>query len=124
MSYHPEVGKPYVGSLQAAKSRLHPESQIWHKARRPGPHEYSNVGSMGAQPLSTRASTTGFAFGGETKEGWNLNPSYSQQHLFDHEMSMGRQVTSKRSTNPRAHLGTSNRDHSLNVYNVHTYRPH
>ena len=110
------------GPLQAAKSRL-PESKIWHKARRPGPHEYHNVGSMGTQPLSIRASTTGFAFGGESKEGWNLNPSYSAQHLFDAEPAVGKQVSSRRPTQPRAHLGTSNREHSLNMYNVHTYKP-
>jgi len=117
------LAPPTAGPLQAAKSRL-PDSQIWHKARRPGPHEYNNVGSMGTQPLSARASTTGFGFGGESKEGWNLNPSYSNQHVFDAEQSMGRQVTSRRPTQPRAHLGTSSREHALNVYNVHTYKPH
>jgi len=150
MSYRPPEFKPYVGApraaaralappapplhappppplpagpLQVVRSRL-PVSQIWHKGVRPGPADYRAVGAMGTQPDSLKPSSTGFGFPRESKDWWNRVPSYSAQHFFDAEASMGRQITSLRPSQPRAHLGTSSRDHALNVYNVHTFRPH
>ncbi len=74
--------------------------------------------------MSLKPSTTGFAFGKESKEGYNTNPSPSDQFLFNAEVSLGTQVTSKRVTSPRAHMGTGTRDSAVAMYNVHTYRPH
>lgn len=77
-----------------------------------------------SQPLSKQPSSTGFAFGKESREGYNTNPSPSDQFLFDAEKSMGTQVSSKRVTSPRAHMGTGTRDSATATYNVHTYKPH
>ena len=76
------------------------------------------------QSVSAHPSTTGFAFGKESREGYNTNPSPSDQFLFTAEVSLGTQVTSKRVTSPRAHMGTGTRDAASVSYNVHTYKPH
>ena len=120
MSSSPSKG--FVGPLQPTRSRL-PISRVWSRTTRPGPAEYSQPGSMGVQPNSLKPSTTGFAFGGEKKDNFGLVPSHSDQHLFDAEQSMGKQVTSLRPTQPRAHLGTSTRDHSAIMHTAHTYKP-
>ncbi len=99
------------------------ESKIWCKAKRPGPADYTQPGAMGVQPNSLKPSTTGYAFGKETREGFNLLPSYSKTHLYDHEQAMGKQLTSKRATSPRAHFGTSNREATANTYNAFTFKP-
>ena len=101
-----------------------PVSKVWVKAVRPGPADYTLAGAMGKQPDSRNMSNLGKAFGKESREGFNLNPSLSDQFLFDHEMGLGRQLTSKRPTQPRAHFGTSNREHSVCMYTAHTYRIH
>jgi len=64
---------------------------------------------MGKQVNGLKTSNLPHAFGRETKEGFNLNPSLSQQFLFDHEQALGKQLTSRRPTQPRFHMGTSNR---------------
>lgn len=108
MSYHPPPNTTYVGPFQPAASRVSP-SKIWSKAVRPGPANYSLEGSMGKQVNGLKTSNLPHAFGRETKEGFNLNPSLSQQFLFDHEQALGKQLTSRRPTQPRFHMGTSNR---------------
>jgi hypothetical protein len=108
------------GPLQPAQSRV-PVSRVWAKATRPGPANYTpDTGSMSKQANSLRPSALPHAFARETKEGFNLNVSLSQQFLFNHEEGMGRQLTSRRPTQPRSHMGTSNRDHQVNMYNAHT----
>ena len=99
-----------------------PTSRVWARASRPGPADYTAPGSMGRQPSSLHASNLGKAFPRETREGFNLNPSLSDQFLFDHEQSMGKQLTSKRPSQPRSHFGTSNREHSVATYNAFTYK--
>lgn len=64
---------------------------------------------MGKQVNGLKPSHLPHAFGRESKEGYNLNPSLSQQFLFDHEQALGKQLTSRRPTQPRFHMGTSNR---------------
>lgn len=124
MSYHPPPNNSYVGPLQPAQSRS-PTSKIWLKAARPGPASYTpDNGAMAKQVSSLRPSNLPHAFAKETKEGFNLNVSLSNQFLFNHEEGMGKQLTSRRPTNPRTHFGTSNRDHHLNTYNAHSYKPH
>ena len=110
----------WAGALQPAQSRV-PVSRVWAKATRPGPANYTpDTGSMSKQANSLRPSALPHAFARETKEGFNLNVSLSQQFLFNHEEGMGRQLTSRRPTQPRSHMGTSNRDHQVNMYNAHT----
>ena len=79
---------------------------------------------MGKQPSSLHRSNLGKAFGRETREGFNLNPSLSDQFLFDHEMSMGKQLSSKRPTQQRAHFGTSSREHQYSLLTAHNYKVH
>lgn len=71
-----------------------------------------------------KPSNTGNAFTKETREGFNLLPSLSDQFLFGAEASMGKQLTSKRVTSPRSHFGTGTRDITANTYNAWTYKPH
>ena len=99
-------------------------SKVWIKAVRPGPADYTLVGALGKQPNSRHMSNLGKAFPKESRDGFNLNPSLSDQFLFDHEMALGRQLTSKRPTQPRSHFGTSNREHSVCMYTAHTYKIH
>ena len=101
-----------------------PVSRVWLKAPRPGPADYQHTGSMGTQPLSLHASSHGKAFSRETREGFNLNPSLSDQFLFDHEQALGKQLTSKRPTQPKSHFGTSSREHCFAHYAAHTYKVH
>jgi hypothetical protein len=115
----PTPGRP----LQCAVSRS-PVSRVWSKTVRPGPADYTLAGAMGKQAESRNMSNLGKAFGKESREGYNLNPSLSDQFLFDHEVGLGKQLTSKRPTQPRAHFGTSNREHSVCMYSAHTYRIH
>lgn len=68
---------------------------------------------MGKQVNALKTSNLPHAFGRETKEGFNLNPSLSQQFLFDHEQALGKQLTSRRPTQPRFHMGTSNRAYPI-----------
>jgi hypothetical protein len=97
---------------------------VWVKAVRPGPADYTLSGALGKQPDSKHMSNLGKAFPRESRDGFNLNPSFSDQFLFDHEMALGRQLTSKRPTQPRSHFGTSNREHSVNMYTAHMYKIH
>ena len=92
-----------------------PVSRVWQKTTRPGPAEYTLAGAMGKQSDSRHMSNLGKAFARESRDGFNLNPSLSDQFLFDHEVSLGKQLTSKRPTQPRSHFGTSNREHSVNM---------
>ena len=110
----------WAGPLQPAQSRS-PTSKVWVKAVRPGPANYTpDNGSMSKQANSLKPSALPHAFARETKEGFNLNVSLSQQFIFNHEEGMGKQLTSRRPTQPRTHMGTSNRDHHVNTYNAHS----
>ncbi len=120
MAYRPPPNNSYIGPLQPVLSRS-PTSKVWAKAVRPGPANYTpDTGCMSKQASSLRPSNLPHAFARETKEGFNLNVSHSQQFLFNHEEGLGKQITSRRPTQPRAHMGTSNRDHHVNTYNAHT----
>ena len=101
----------------AASTRAMPRRRVDARAHAPC------VPALARQATSLKPSTTGFAFGKESKEGYNTNPSPSDQFLFNAEVSLGTQVTSKRVTSPRAHMGTGTRDAAAATYNVHTYKP-
>ena len=107
------------------KSRLN-VSAVWGLTTRPGPDTYRPISSgFGNQVSSTKRSHKGFGFGGEKRDGstWNATFTSAGPGSFAHEVSMGKQITSKRPTTTRAHFGTSTREHSAIQYNAWTYKP-